>query len=128
MKKFEASKVILIFIFLLLFIVIGFTMFMTWTISNITALIPIIIGTFVLSGSAIGFYYWKAKAENIEKIRKSREKRNSGHVEMNDIMSIPDNGAAVMASALSGVSIDANTPEYSEEETEYIEEEGGEIE
>ena len=105
----EASKVILTILYALMFIVIAFSMALCLITNSINLMIPVLSGVFVLAASATGFYYWKAKAENIEKIRKDREERGSGHVEMQDIMSIKDDTAAVMAGSFGGTSIDTSS-------------------
>lgn len=93
MKKTETSKIILCTLYFLMFLMIGFSMYMTYVISDISLLKPIIIGIFTLCSSATGFYYWKAKAENMEKIRNARAKSGLPDVDMSDITSIPDNTA-----------------------------------
>lgn len=110
MKRMEASKAILCVLYFLMFLIIGFTMYMTYKTSNSVILTPIIIGVFILCSSATGFYYWKAKAENMEKIRNARIKSGNKKVDMQDISNIQDNTAAAMSTAFGGMGMDfANT-------------------
>lgn len=117
MKKTETSKIILCVLYFLMILIIGFTMYMTYKTSDITVLTPIIIGVFTLCSSATGFYYWKAKAENMEKIRSERAKSGNLKIDMSDIASIQDNTTAMMGAALGSAVINSEET-YTEEETE----------
>lgn len=100
MKRTETSKIILCALYFLMFLMVGFTMYMTYVTSDITLLQPIIMGIFTLCSSATGFYYWKAKAENMEKIRNARAKSSVQEVDMSDITSIPDNTTDILRTSL----------------------------
>lgn len=103
MKKLEASKVIIIVMYILMFLVVGFSGFLAVYTKNAQVFLPVIAGTFVLAASATGFYYWKAKAENMEKIRIDRENRKAVTVDMKDIMSIKDDTAMAMSAAMGNI-------------------------
>lgn len=70
-KRLEYSKVILFVIAITLGAVITFTMAMVAVTQDLSPLYYIISGLFTLAATAVGFYYWKARAENIIKLRES---------------------------------------------------------
>lgn len=73
LKNAEYSKKLLVFVELLIiavFVLVCVSVFMGDS-SPLTALIT---GTFTLASLAFGFYYWKAKNENIRKYAKSLNK------------------------------------------------------
>ena len=73
LKNAEYSKKLLVFIEVLIiavFILVCVSVFMGDS-SPLTALIT---GTFTLASLSFGFYYWKAKNENIRKYAKSLNK------------------------------------------------------
>lgn len=73
LKNAEYSKKLLVFIEALIiavFVLVCVSVFMGDS-SPLTALIT---GTFTLASLAFGFYYWKAKNENIRKYAKSLSK------------------------------------------------------
>ena len=75
LKNAEWSKKLLVFIELL--IVATFVLVMIATIQgDASALVALITGVFSLASLAFGFYYWKAKNENIRKYAKEIDKKD----------------------------------------------------
>ena len=70
MKKFEFSKVIVIFSGAVVILITAFTMFMIYDTKNLDPLVYLIPAAFGAFGTAAGFYYSKAKLENQIKLRK----------------------------------------------------------
>lgn len=70
LKKFEFSKIIMIFTSAVVILITAFTFIMVYKTQNLdplSYLIPAVFGAF---GTAAGFYYSKAKKENEIKLRK----------------------------------------------------------
>lgn len=79
LKKAEWSKKLLVFIELL--IIATFILVMIATIMGDTsALVAMITGVFSLASLAFGFYYWKAKNENIRKYAQHLDKKDINKV------------------------------------------------
>lgn len=75
LKNAEWSKKLLVFIELL--IIATFVLVMIATIQgDASALVALITGVFSLASIAFGFYYWKAKNENIRKYAKEIDKKD----------------------------------------------------
>ena len=75
LKNAEWSKKLLVFIELL--IIATFILVMIATIQgDASALVSLITGVFSLASLAFGFYYWKAKNENIRKYAKEIDKKD----------------------------------------------------
>lgn len=75
LKNAEWSKKLLVFIELL--IIATFVLVMIATIhGDASALVALITGVFSLASLAFGFYYWKAKNENIRKYAKEIDKKD----------------------------------------------------
>lgn len=75
LKNAEWSKKLLVFIELL--IIATFVLVMIATIQgDASALVALITGVFSLASLAFGFYYWKAKNENIRKYAKEIDKKD----------------------------------------------------
>lgn len=73
LKNAEWSKKLLVFIELLIiatFVLVCIAVFK----GDASALVALITGVFSLASLAFGFYYWKAKNENIQKYAKSLNK------------------------------------------------------
>lgn len=73
LKNAEWSKKLLVFIELLIiatFVLVCIAVFK----GDASALVALITGVFSLASLAFGFYYWKAKNENIKKYAKSLNK------------------------------------------------------
>lgn len=84
LKNAEWSKKLLVFIELL--IIATFVLVMIATIQgDASALVALITGVFSLASLAFGFYYWKAKNENIRKYAKEIDKKD-----INKIVSVYD--------------------------------------
>lgn len=66
LKNIEFSKKLLIFVQLLIIALFILTIVATFS-GYIDALVAMITGVFSLASIAFGFYFWKAKAENIRK-------------------------------------------------------------
>jgi len=67
-QKTEFSKLILIAVSIAVTIVIVFSMVMMWRTNDLSPISYILGGLFVELATATGFYYNKAKAENIIKL------------------------------------------------------------
>ena len=79
LKNAEWSKKLLVFIELL--VIATFILVMIATIMGDTsALVAMITGVFSLASLAFGFYYWKAKNENIRKYAKEVDKKDINKV------------------------------------------------
>lgn len=79
LKNAEWSKKLLVFIELL--IIATFILVMIATIMGDTsALVAMITGVFSLASLAFGFYYWKAKNENIRKYAEKIDKKDINKV------------------------------------------------
>lgn len=79
LKNAEWSKKLLVFIELL--IVATFILVMIATIQgDASALVALITGVFSLASLAFGFYYWKAKNENIRKYAEKIDKKDINKV------------------------------------------------
>ena len=75
LKNAEWSKKLLVFIELL--IIATFILVMIATLKgDASALVALITGVFSLASLAFGFYYWKAKNENIRKYAKEIDKKD----------------------------------------------------
>ena len=75
LKNAEWSKKLLVFIELLIiatFILVTIATFK----GDASALVALITGVFSLASLAFGFYYWKAKNENIRKYAKEIDKKD----------------------------------------------------
>lgn len=84
LKNVEWSKKLLVFIELL--IIATFVLVTIATIKgDASALVALITGVFSLASLAFGFYYWKAKNENIRKYAKEIDKKD-----INKIVAIYD--------------------------------------
>ena len=73
LKNAEYSKKLLVFIEVLIiavFVLVCVSVFM----GDSSPLVALITGTFSLASLSFGFYYWKAKNENIRKYAKSLSK------------------------------------------------------
>lgn len=73
LKNAEYSKKLLVFIEVLIiavFVLVCVSVFM----GDSSPLVALITGTFSLASLSFGFYYWKAKNENIRKYTKSLSK------------------------------------------------------
>lgn len=72
-KKKEFSKKIFIGVSLATIIITAFTMIMIWRTNDTSTLAYLIPSVFVEMGTATGFYYNKAREENIRKIERSNK-------------------------------------------------------
>lgn len=64
LKKISFSKVLMAILLLINAIVIGFTIFMVYRLSDTSPLLYLIPSVAAELSAATAFYYWKAKAEN----------------------------------------------------------------
>lgn len=71
-KKMEFSKKIFIAVSIVSLIVTGFTLYMVWITRDTSILAYLIPAVFAELATATGFYYNKAREENIRKIEGSR--------------------------------------------------------
>lgn len=67
-KKITASKAILVYLLTIIALLIPFTIWIAVN-GDSEPLVALIQGLSVLSSTAVGFYYWKAKAENLHKYK-----------------------------------------------------------
>ena len=70
MKKYEFSKLIMMFSGAVVLLITAFTLFMIFRTDNLDPLMYLIPAAFGAFGTAAGFYYSKAKKENEIKLRK----------------------------------------------------------
>ena len=70
MKRAETSKVILLFTDILCVIITIISIIAVFVLKDTSPLMYLIPGIFGLTATSHGFYYWKAKAENIAKYQK----------------------------------------------------------
>lgn len=82
MKRMEFSKKLLVFIECLIIALFILTTVATFK-GLVDALVSLITGVFSLASIAFGFYFWKAKNENIRKYAKSLNKE-----QMNQLMNL----------------------------------------
>ena len=68
--KMEFSKMIVIGFVSFLSIILVASFFLMYKVQDISPLNEIIIGIFGIGTIIFGFYFWKAKAENLAKIEK----------------------------------------------------------
>ena len=73
LKNAEYSKKLLVFVELLI-IAVFVLVCISVCMGDSSALVALITGTFTLASLSFGFYYWKAKNENIRKYAKSLSK------------------------------------------------------
>lgn len=72
----EFSKKILYVIWISTTIVVALTFVLMWKTGDLSPLAYIIGGLFTELAAATGFYYWKAKNENMKKIEGSNDYEN----------------------------------------------------
>ena len=72
-RKLEFSKKILYAIAIMTVIIIAFSMLLMWKTGDLSPLAYLIPGIFAELATSTGFYYWKAKNENVIKINNSEE-------------------------------------------------------
>lgn len=72
-QKVETSKKLLIFTVAMVIIITIVTVIAVFVIQDVTPLEFLIGGIFGLATTAFGFYYWKAKAENLAKFGRQDE-------------------------------------------------------
>lgn len=68
MRKFEFSKLILLIVAIATVLVVVAAFVLMWRTMDLSPLSYIITGIFAELASATGFYYWKAKNENMIKL------------------------------------------------------------
>lgn len=68
-RKMEFSKKILIMVSIATVLIVVASFVLMWRTMDLSPLSYIITGIFAELASATGFYYWKARAENIIKLR-----------------------------------------------------------
>ena len=69
-EKLEFSKKIFIIVITILIVVIAYSMALMWKTDNTDGLNVLIPSVFTLANVCIGFYFWKAKMENVIKLSK----------------------------------------------------------
>lgn len=72
-KKMEFSKKILIVVSIATVLIVIASFVLMWRTMDLSPLSYIITGIFAELASATGFYYWKAKNENLIKLTKDDE-------------------------------------------------------
>ena len=68
--KIEFSKIIIVSVGAVVLVITAFTMSMVYETKNLEPLVYLIPAVFGVFGTAVGFYYSKAKRENEIKLRK----------------------------------------------------------
>ena len=84
-QKMEFSKKILIAVSIATLLVVVTSLVLMWITRDLSALSYIITGIFAELASATGFYYWKAKAENMIKLRKEEGVEITGDLQIRDL-------------------------------------------
>ena len=93
LKRMEFSKKIFYIVITLFIIVLGYSMALMWKTGITDGLAYLIPSVGTIAATAIGFYYWKAKAENaiklskkydmsLEEIKETEENLNDFNVEV----------------------------------------------
>lgn len=72
-KKVETSKLLLFLLLSLLGVLLIVTIIFTLLASDSTALVAYIEGAMHLATIAVGFYFWKAKNENLHKYKRDEK-------------------------------------------------------
>lgn len=75
-KKLEFSKIIFVYIAVMFTIVMVFTMVLMWYTKDTGAVAYLIPAVGGLMATTVGFYSWKAKAENLLKIKQENDITN----------------------------------------------------
>lgn len=83
-KKMEFSKKVLILVAVVTIIVIAYTLVMVAVSRDLTPLNYLIPALFGEVATGTGFYYWKAKQENMIKLRQSQDKTQCDGVASED--------------------------------------------
>ena len=78
-KPFEMSKILLIVSDVIMSVTVIGTFFAVFYMSDTSPLAYLIPGVFGLSSVAHGFYFWKAKAENLQKFGQEEKITMSGN-------------------------------------------------
>lgn len=73
MKKRETSKLLLVVLLSLISLLFLITSIYTFLSQDSVPLVTFIEGAFKLATIAIGFYYWKAKCENLHKYKQDKK-------------------------------------------------------
>ena len=76
MKKWEYSKRLLFMVWILLIMLLPVCIVTSVIISDISPIREYVIGAFSLASLSHGFYYWKAKNENLHKYGRDEEIKN----------------------------------------------------
>ena len=76
MKKWEYSKRLLFMVWILLIVLLPVCIVTSVIISDISPIREYVIGAFSLASLSHGFYYWKAKNENLHKYGRDEEIKN----------------------------------------------------
>ena len=75
-KKWEYSKKLLYLVWLLIFILLPICTYASLKCADVSPLREYVVGAFGLASVSHGFYYWKAKNENLHKYGKDEEIKN----------------------------------------------------
>lgn len=73
--KWEYSKKLLYLVWLLIFTLLPVSIVATFVCNDVSLLREYVLGAFGLASVSHGFYYWKAKNENLHKYGKDEEIR-----------------------------------------------------
>lgn len=76
MKKWEYSKRLLFMVWILLIVLLPVCIVTSVIITDISPIREYVIGAFSLASLSHGFYYWKAKNENLHKYGRDEEIKN----------------------------------------------------
>lgn len=75
-KKWEYSKRLLVLTWFLIFILLPVSIWTSVYIGDISPVREYVVGAFTLATISHGFYYWKAKNENLHKYGRDEEIKN----------------------------------------------------
>lgn len=77
LKKVTTSKAILVYLLSIIALLIPFTLYIAFN-GDSEPLVAIIQGVCALATTSVGFYYWKAKAENLHKYKQDENINMNG--------------------------------------------------
>lgn len=83
-KRIETSKLILIVAAVFFSVITGFTFYAVWLTRDVSPLIALIERASYPITAGVGFYYWKARAENLLKIKIEAKKEGVKYEESDD--------------------------------------------
>lgn len=81
LKKYEMSKRILYILGILIFVLFPVVVIVSLLTGDVSPLVQYVIGVFALASVSVGFYYWKAKNENLHKYAKTDSDSEKAYID-----------------------------------------------